>query len=335
MGWYESQLVRFRQGTPEMIGGWQRLSQYTFLGICRALWSWITLGGSNLVAVGTNLKYYVERGGQYYDITPLADTTTGDVTFAATNGSSILTVTDVGYNDCIIGDFVTFSNAVSLGGNITAAVLNQEYQITFVDPGTGDYTIDVGVAANASDIGDGGALTVAEYQINVGPEIQAPVTGWGAGAWGLGLWGIGTPSEDELRIWSQSNYGEDLIFGPRYGGIYYWDASAGVTNNRAVNIVDIPGASDAPVTQHAILVSDVSRFVFAFGANEIGQTEADPMLIRWSDQEDYLNWSPLPTNQAGEIRLSHGSEISTAIQTRQEVVVLTDMAVYKIGRAHV
>jgi hypothetical protein len=330
MGWYEAQLVRFRQGTPETIGGWQKLSDYTYQGVCRALWSWITLDGFNLVAAGTNLKYYIERGGVYYDITPLADTTTGDATFAATAGSSVLTVSDSGYTGYISGDFVTFSDAVGLGGNITAAVLNKEYEIIFADQGSGTYTIDVGVTANASDIGDGGGATVAEYQINVGPAVQIPITGWGAGQWGFGPWGIGTPSTDELRIWSQANYGEALIFGPRYGGIYYWDPTGGVSNNRAVNVADIVGASDVPVTQHYIIVSDVSRFVFAFGCNEVGSTTADPMLIRWSDQEDYLNWTPLPTNQAGEIRLSHGSEISTAIQTRQEIVVLTDMAVYSL-----
>jgi hypothetical protein len=325
MGWYESQLVRFRQGTPEVIGGWQRVSQYTFLGVCRALWSWITLGGVNLVAVGTNLKYYVERGGQYYDITPLAATTTGDATFAATDGSSILTVTDVGYNDYIIGDFVTFSGAVTLGGNITDTVLNQEYQIISI-PAANQYTIDVGVVANASDIGDGGASVDAAYQINVGPEYEVPSVGWGAGSWGAGVWGFGGTSFDELRLWTQSNFGEDLIFGPRYGAIYYWDASAGTTNNRAVQLT----GTEVPTKQHAILVSDVSRFVFAFGCNDIGSSDINPMLVRWSDQEDPYNWLPAPTNQAGSVLLSHGSEISTAIQTRQEIVVLTDMAVYSL-----
>lgn len=328
-GWYESEKVRFRQGSPEVIGGWQPLTLATYQGVCRALFDWTTLGGAKIVATGTNLKYYVETGSAYYDITPIADTTTGTATFTATPGSSLVVVNDPSYNTHVIGDFVTFSNAVSLGGNITATVLNQEYQMVFVNPTTGDYTIDVGVAANASDIGDGGASTVAAYQISVGPEIQVPAVGWGAGLWGGGPWGIGTSSDLELRLWSQQNYGEDLIFAPRYGGIYYWDSSTGVTT-RAVLLQDVMASSDVPTVQHWVLVSDVSRFVFAFGCNEIGSAQADPMLIRWSDQEDAWNWTPAATNQAGEIRLSHGSEIATALQTRQEILVWTDIALYSL-----
>ena len=328
-GWYESEKVRFRQGSPEVIGGWQPLTLATYQGVCRALFDWTTLGGAKIVAVGTNLKYYVETGAAYYDITPLAATTTGTATFTATPGSSLVVVNDPDYDTHVNGDFVTFSGAVSLGGNITATVLNKEYQMVFVNPTTNDYTIDVGVLASVSDVGDGGASTVAEYQINVGPAIQVPAVGWGAGLWGGGTWGVGTASDIELRIWSQNNYGEDLIFGPRYGPMYYWDASAGV-NTRAELLQDVMTSYDVPVVQHYILVSDVSRFVFAFGCNEIGQTSVDPMLIRWSDQEDAWNWTPEPTNQAGEIRLSHGSEIASAIQTRQEILVWTDIAVYSL-----
>lgn len=328
-GWYEGDKVRFRQGSPEMIGGWQPISLNTFTGVCRALFDWVTLSGAKLIAVGTNVKYYIEQGTVYYDITPLADTTTGDATFTATPGETTLIVDDPSYTDYVLGDYVTFSNAVGLGGAITAAVLNREYEIVGIDLGTMTYVIDTGVVATVGDVGDGGASTVAEYQINVGPEFQVPRVGWGAGPWGGGTWGVGVPNDLELRLWSQSNYGEDLIFGPRYGGIYYWDATDGVTT-RAENLADKVGASGVPVVQHYILISDVSRFVFAFGANEIGQTTADPMLVRWSDQEDALNWTPAPTNQAGDIRLSHGSEISTALQTRQEILVWTDIAVYAL-----
>lgn len=328
-GFYESEKVRFRQGSPEMIGGWQPLTLATYQGVCRALFDWTTLGGAKIVATGTNLKYYVETGASYYDITPIANTTTGTTTFAATLGSSIVTVTDSGDTTHVIGDFVTFSSAASLGGDITAAVLNKEYQIVMVNPSTGAYTIDVGVAATAGDVGNGGASTVAEYQLSVGPEIQVPSVGWGAGLWGGGTWGVGTSTDIELRIWSQGNYGEDLIFGPRYGGMYYWDSSSGV-NTRAVKLSTVFPSSDVPTTQHYILISDVSRFVFAFGCNPIGSAQADPMLIRWSDQEDAWNWSPQSTNQAGEIRLSHGSEISTALQTRQEILVWTDIAMYSL-----
>lgn len=328
-GWYESQLVRFRNGSPEVIGGWQPLTLATYQGVCRALFDWTTLGGAKIVATGTNLKYYVETGAQYYDITPIAQITTGTATFTATPGSSLVVVNDPAYNTHVIGDFVTFSNTTSLGGNITDTVLDNEFQMVFVDPITGDYTIDVGVQATAGDIGDGGALTVAEYQINVGPEIQVPAVGWGAGLWGGGPWGIGTSSDIELRIWSQSNYGEDLIFGPRYGAMYYWDASTGVTN-RAVELSTVFPSADVPTKQHYILVSDVSRFVFAFGCNDYGSNIIDPMLIRWSDQEDACNWTPSPTNQAGSVRLSHGSEISHALQTRQEILCWTDIALYSL-----
>ena len=328
-GWYESEKVRFRSGSPEVIGGWQPLTLDTYQGVCRALFDWTTLGGAKIVATGTNLKYYVETGARYYDITPITNTTTGTATFAATLGSSIVTVTDSGDTTHVIGDFVTFSSAASLGGDITAAVLNKEYQIVMVNPSTGAYTIDVGVAATAGDVGNGGGATVAAYQLSVGPEIQVPAIGWGAGLWGGGTWGVGTSSDIELRIWSQSNYGEDLIFGPRYGGMYYWDASAGV-NTRAVELSTVFPSSGVPTVQHYILISDVSRFVFAFGCNEIGSATADPMLIRWSDQEDAWNWTPSATNQAGEIRLSHGSEIASALQTRQEILVWTDIAVYSL-----
>jgi len=326
-GWYECDKVRFRQGTPEVIGGWNKLSDNTFLGVCRSLWNWITLGGSNLMAVGTNLKYYIENGGQYYDITPIRKTTTGTATFAASNGSSIITVTD-NIHDAVIGDFVTFSLAVSLGGNITAAVLNQEYQILSA-PTINTYTIDVSVAANILDVGNGGAATEAEYQINVGPEIQVPRTGWGAGAWGYGYWGIGGSTDIELRMWSQSNFGQNLVFGPRYGAMYYWDANAGVAV-RGVRLDSILGASDVPLTQHYILVSDVSRFVFAFGCNDISDTVVNPMLVRWSDQESAIDWTPSPLNQAGSLQLSHGSEIRTALQVRQEILVFTDTALYSM-----
>jgi hypothetical protein len=327
-GWYESDKVRFRQGTPEKIGGWVQLSTKRFLGVCRSIWSWATLGGAPLKGVGTNIKFYIERGGDYYDITPLRQTTSaGDVTFAATDGSDVLVVTDTG-NGATEGSFVTFSGAVSLGGNITADVLNREYQIaTLISANS--YRIVAPVTANASDVGDGGASVVGAYQINVGPEIQEPLSGWGAGPWGLGPWGIGLPGNEPIRIWNQNNYGEDLVFGPRGGGLFYWDATSGV-GARGVSIASMMGASDVPLFQNKLLVSDVSRFVLCFGTDEIGFPELDPMLVRWSDQEDFTNWTPAATNQAGGLRLSLGSQIVTAVQNRQEVLVFTDLALYSL-----
>jgi hypothetical protein len=326
-GWYVCDKIRFRQGTPESIGGWVRISSATYQGVCRALWNWITLDGSNLMAVGTNLKYYIENGGAYYDITPIRSTTTGTATFAATNGSSTLTVTDAAHG-CLVGDFVTYTLAVSLGGVITATVLNQEYQIVSV-PTVNTYTINVTTVANASDTGNGGGATVAKYQLNVGPETQIPLIGWSAGFWGEGYWGIGGSTAIPLRLWSQNNFGEDLIFGARGGAIYYWDKTTGLTT-RGVPVTGLVGASNVPTVQNYILVSDISRFVFVFGCNEVGSAVQDPLLIRWSDQESVVDWTPAATNQAGSLRLSHGSAIQTALQTRQEVLVFTDTAVYSM-----
>jgi len=329
-GWYECDKIRFRSGTPEKIGGWDRISANFFLGVCRSMWNWVTLGGANLLGVGTNLKFYIESGGTYYDITPIRATSTiNNNPFVATLSSSVIAVTDTAHG-CFTGDFVTFSGAVGLGGNITAAVLNAEYQVTVVD--VNSYTITVSAVANATDVSGspgGGAAVVAAYQINTGFEYAVPIVGWGAGGWGTGVWGTGTTSLEGLRLWSQFNFGEDLIFGPRGGAIYYWDSSVG-TGTRAVNLTTKVGASDVPTVQNTILVSDVSRFVLCFGCNELGSATQNPMLIRWSDQEDAANWTPAATNQAGSLQLSRGSEIIAAIQSRQEIIVFTDNAVYAL-----
>jgi len=328
-GWYECDKVRFRQGNPEKIGGWTRFSADTFLGVCRSLWSWTTLGGNKLVGVGTNLKFYVNQGGQYYDITPIrASSTINTDPFVATLGSDVITVSDTAHGG-ITGDFVTFSGAVGLGGNITAGVLNAEHQVTVVDADT--YTITVPATANATDVSGspgGGAAVVAAYQLTTGPEFEVPAVGWGAGGWGLGPWGTGSVGQTVLRLWNQFNFGEDLLFGPRGGGLYYWDSSVGVTS-RGFNLADV-GDTDTPVFQNHIVVSDASRFTLVFGTNDYGSAVLDPMLIRWSDQENPLVWSPAITNQAGSIRLSHGSEIVTAVQTRQEIVTFTDQALYSL-----
>lgn len=327
-GWYDCDKVRFRQGFPEKIGGWSPISVSTFLGVCRSLHQWVTLGSINLLGVGTHLKFYLEQGGGYNDITPIrATTSAGDVTFSATDGSTTITVSDTGHG-ARINDFVTFSGAVSLGGVITADVLNKEYQIvTIIDANS--YTITSAVAANSSDTGNGGASVVGEYQIRTGEAAEVPLTGWGGGTWGSGVWGTGGTSTENIRLWSQSNFGEDLIFGPRGGDIFYWDATNGV-NTRGVYLSSLAGASDVPVQQNYIVISDISRFVFCFGTNDIGTATVDPMLVRWSDQEDPANWTPASTNQSGSLRLSRGSEIVTAKQSRQEILVWTDSSVYSL-----
>jgi len=320
-GWYESDKIRFRQGTPEKIGGWERISENTFLGVCRSLHQWSTLEGLIYTGVGTNLKFYVESGGAYYDITPIEETNTLTDPFDTTNASSIVTVTDPGLGNLLSGDFVTFSGATAVGG----LTINGEYQIISVDPLATTYTIDAGSLATSTATG-GGTVTAA-YQINTGAAIAVPLVGWGASTWGSGTWGVGATSTKALRLWSQSNFGEDLIFGPRGGAIYYWDASAGLAT-RAVDLADVVGASGVPTSQNYLLVSDVSRFVFAMGCEDGGVFDA--MLIRWSDQEDATNWTPAATNQAGSLRLSRGSEIVTATQSRQEILVWTDTSLYSL-----
>jgi len=330
--WYETDKVRFRRGLPQKIGGWEQISSNTYLGVARSLFNWATLSGQNLVAAGTNLKYYIERGGAYFDVTPIrATTAAGDVTFAAVNGDATLTVSDTAHG-ALQNDFVTYSGAVSLGGNITADVLNQEYQIaTIINEDS--YTIEAKdtsgneVLANASDTGNGGASVVGAYQINTGNEIEVPFSGWGAGRWGSGTWGTGGTTLAPMRIWSQSNFGEDLFFAHRGGAPLYWDASSGV-GTRGVYVSSLGGASDVPTTVNLAFVSDIFRFAFCFGANDIGTSTLDPMLIRWSDQEDVANWTPAATNQAGSLRLSDGTEIVDAIQARQEILVWSDAALY-------
>ena len=319
-GWYECDKIRFRQGTPEKIGGWARISASTFLGVCRSLWNWVTLASLNLVSVGTNLKFYIEQGGNYNDITPIRTTTTLGTDPFTGNGTTTVTVTATSHG-CVTGDFVTFSGVTGT----YATLLNAEYQVTVLD--TNSYTITTAsvVAAGAT----GGAAVSAAYQINTGPAYAIPLTGWGAGTWSSGAWGVGGTSNTSIRLWSQGNWGEDLIFGPRGGGMYYWDATTGVTV-RGVDLSTTSGANGVPTAQNYIFISDINRFVFAMGCNEIGSSTLDPMLIRWSDQESAVDWTPAATNQAGSLRLSHGSEIVTAVQARQEIVVFTDSSIYSL-----
>jgi hypothetical protein len=475
-GWYDGDKVRFRQGTPEKIGGWTRFSSNTFLGICRSLWNWVTLSGLNIIGVGTSLKFYLENGGAYYDITPIRASVSLTNPFDITNNSSIVFVTDANggfYNN----DFVTFYGSSAIG-NLT---ILGEYQITVID--STHYTINLGSSVSitiaspatltsqfqlanntpvvltttgslpypftpnviyyvvntsgytfqlaatvggaalstfgstqsgahtatpkaTSTVAAGGGTVRAVYQINTGSDIQVPLAGWGAGYWGSGYWGIGTTNPLPLRLWSQNNFGQDLIFGPRGGPMYYWSANVGVAgfpatitnanpgvvtgvaltagtaitltttgqlptglnagviyyvvnpvsntfnlattpggtainttgtqsgthrvSSRGIPVSSLNGASSVPLQQNSILISDTSRFVFVFGCNPYLETTFDPMEIRWSDQESVTDWAPSATNQAGSIRLSHGSEIITAIQSRQEIVVFTDSSVYSL-----
>jgi hypothetical protein len=321
-GWWVCDKVRFRQGTPEAIGGWVRLSGSTYQGIARALHVWLSLLGNQYVGVGTHLKYYIENGGAYYDITPLRETQALTDPFSTVSASSTVTVTDVGHG-ASTGDYVTFSGAAAVGG----LTLNGEYTVTVLSANT--YTIEA--SSPASGTATGGGTVTAAYQLPVGNAVETPTIGWSSGAWGTGAWGIGTASFVQLRLWSHSNFGEDLVFCPRGGTLYTWDASAPTPLTvRGVPVSGLVGASDVPTVVNSVLVSDVSRFVFAFGCNELGDTELDPLLVRWSDQESLVDWTPSPLNQAGGLRLSIGSEIVARQQLRQEVLVWTDAALYSM-----
>lgn len=347
-GWHDCSNVRFQKGFPEKIGGWQKRSFESYLGTCRSLHPWVTLDQDQFIGVGTHLKFYIEQGGAFNDITPLRTTTSaGAVTFSATDGSSRIVVTNTAHG-AVVNDFVSFSGAVSLGGNITADVLNQEYQVAeVVDANT--YYIDARlqasltaitengqlvptlVVANASDTGNGGASVVGVYQITVGLDTQVGGAGWGAGGWSRAGWGdpgVDPVVQNTLRLWTQDNFGEDLLFNVRNGGIYYWDATNGL-GTRGVNITELAGSNLAPTVAKQVMVSDRDRHVVAFGCD--GQANIgvqDPLLIRFSDQENVLDWESTATNTAGDLRLGSGSEIITAIETRQQVLIFTDTTLY-------
>jgi hypothetical protein len=349
-GWFDGNKIRFRFGFPEKIGGWQRKSTKSFLGVCRALHPWVTLSNDQYIGVGTSLKYYIERGGGYNDITPLRTTTAaGDVTFAATDGSSTLTVTDTNHG-AVAGDFVTFSGSVSLGGNITAAVLNQEYEIDSIVNSNSytitaravatlsDITIDgqytpTPVVANSSDSGDGGAAVIGAYQINVGLDTAVSGAGWGVGTWSRGAWGSASNQSlvtNQLRLWSHDNFGEDLLMNVRDGGLYYWDASGGLSA-RAVGLSTLSGANATPTVAKQVLVSDRDRHVIAFGCDpQATPGTQDPLTIRFSSQESLTDWAATATNTAGELRLGSGSEIVRAVETRQQILVFTDTTLYSM-----
>ena len=337
--WYDCDKVRFRLGFPEKIGGWIQLSATTFLGSARDLHSFVALDGTGYIGVGTHLKYYIVEGGAYNDITPIRLTTSaGDVTFSATDGSSLITVDDTDHG-AIENDFVTFSGAVSLGGNITADVLNQEYQIVSI-LSTSSYTIEAKdltgatVTADASDTGDGGASVVGAYQINVGLDTTVAGTGWGAGVWSRGTWGssasllaVGTT----LRLWSSDNFGEDLIINARDAGIYYWDKSTSSSPfARAVALDSLSGAdAGTPTIAKQVLVSDNDRHVIVFGSDPVDNIGTqDPLLIRFSDQEDITTWIPTATNTAGDLRIGSGTKIVCAVETRQQILVFTDVSLH-------
>jgi len=342
-GWFDANLVRFRKGLPEKIGGWAKSTLNTYQSTVRALHAWVDLSLTKYLGLGATWKYYIKEGANFYDVTPLRVTTAaGDVTFAATNGSSTITVTDTSHG-AVTNDFVTFSGAASLGGNVIATALNQEYQILLVTSAntytiTAKDTSGATITANASDSGNGGSSVVGAYQINVGLDSFVESTGWGAGTWGAGAWGSATAitASNQLRLWSHDNFGEDLVMNVRAGGVYYFDTSAATLGTtRAIPLTSLSGANLTPTLALQVLVSDIDRHVVCLGADPISGSSRsgtlDPMLVAWSDQENAAVWEPLSTNTAGSFRLSAGSQIIGAIRARQETLIWTDTALYSMS----
>ena len=341
-GWFDINLVRFKNGRPQKFGGWSKTTSQTYLGTVRALHGWVSLGGTKYLGLGSHLKYYVKDNSDFDDITPIRSTTSaGDVTFSASNGSSEITVTDTAHG-AVKNDFVTFSGASSLGGNITAAVLNQEYQIdSLVNANsykiTAKDTTGSTVTANSSDSGNGGSSVVGTYQINVGLDVFVPSTGWGIDPWGSSTWGA---SEDlspknQLRLWTHDNFGEDLIINVRAGGIYRWVENNG-TSTRAVELSGQSGANLVPTVGLQVITSEKDRHLIVLGADPLNTNGdartgvIDPMLVAFSDQEDPLQFQPLTTNTAGSLRLSSGSKIIGAVKARQEILIWTDTSLYSM-----
>ena len=340
-GWFDCNLVRFRKGRPEKFGGWSKLTNNTYLGTARALHPWVSLSGTKFLGLGTTFKYYINEGNSFADITPIRSTTSaGDVTFDSTSGSSSIQVTDTAHG-AVANDFVTFSGAATLGGNITAAVLNQEYQIAAIENNnsyviTAKDTSGNAVLANSDDDpGNGGSSVVGTYQINVGLDDYVSGTGWGANAWGEGTFGSASALSEtgQLRLWTHDNFGENLIINPRNGGIYKWVENNGTTT-RAVELSGITGANQVPTVGLQVITSEKDRHLIVLGSDPVSGTTRtgviDPMLIAFSDQENELEFEPKTTNTAGSLRLSSGSSIIGAVKSRQEILVWTDTALYSM-----
>ena len=344
-GWYECDKVRFFSGYPQKLGGWQKSSSYFFFGVSRQLFNWVTSYSDNFIAVGTQNHVYIEVGGQYYNITPLRATTTNTATFAATSGSATIVVTDNAHG-AQNGDFVTFSGAVSLGGNITANILNQNYKISNVTVNTYEIqarttsqTALVPQAANASDSGNGGGAVVSKYGISSGYATTTFGYGWSSGGWGDPPFGLGgsTPIKLLQRDWWFDNFDNDLVMNIRKGVIYYWERGTSASPTTALGTVAVPlntltGQADVPTAAMQVLVSQNDKHLLAFGCQPYGggATDYDPLLIRWANQDEPQMWTPLVTNSAGFIRVSRGSEIVRAFPTRQEILVYTNSNLYSL-----
>lgn len=317
--WTGGDNVRFRANKLEKIGGWILNTQQTFLGVARAIHGWFDLSGAGKTAIGTNKKLYIYYGGTLYDVTPVDESgTMANNPFTTTNGSPIVTVADTTHARSV-GDYVNFAGASATGG----ITIDGWYTVTsIVDANT--YTITHTANATSSVTGGGASVTFT-YLLSVGNEYAFAGFGWGAGTWGASTWGTPRATSNitlQLRTWTMDNWGEDLIANPAGGYVYLWDNSGG-TGIRATKITNAPKCN-------GIIISPNDRHLIALGAVPNGGTDIDPMLIRWSAQEDYNTWAPAATNTAGSLRLTDGSKIIGALRARNEILVWTDTALYSI-----
>jgi hypothetical protein len=330
--WFDCDKIRFRSGLPQKIGGWERYSNSTTDGQIRFLLNFISLDENNYLAIGSSQRFYIEEGGEFNNITPIRRTVTLGANPITTGsaGSGIITVTDTGHG-AVLNDFVTLANATTTDG-VTAAQMDTTHQITEIVSANA-YKVETAGSASSGSTAGGGSSVTATYEINVGLDTAVQGTGFGAGTWSRGTWGsaatISAGAITQLRLWYGDNFGEDLIFNVRNGGVYYWDASVG-TGTRADALSDESGASDAPTIATQVMVSNNDRHVLAFGCNDRGATAQDKLLIRWSDQEDAVDWTPTTANTAGDLRLNSGSQIVRAYDTRQEILVWTEEALFSM-----
>ncbi len=337
-GWYNTNKVRFVQGFPKKIGGFAKYTVSAFIGICRSLYNYTPSGVSNFMAIGTSKKVYLDTGGTITDITGVRLTSgAGDATFAATNTSASITVTENSHG-ANAGDYVTFSGAASLGGNITAAVINKEYVIDSVTDGN-IYKFTATATANSSDSGNGGGSAVAQYQMPVGLDISTQGLGWGTDGWNDLGWGLASNIADgvylPLRLIHFTKYFDDLVYNARYtidgddsGQIYYW-ANNSALNTRAVLLSTLGSASDVPtkVTQVLISQDNTSGTLLALGCVPYGGSAHDPLAVRWSDATVIQNWTPSDLTTAGSLNVQNGSAIMTGVPTSNETLIFTESSV--------
>ena len=330
--WFDCDKIRFRSGLPQKIGGWQRFSEDTAAGQIRFLFNFISLTENNYLAIGSSQKFYIEEGGEFNDITPIRKTSNlgANPVTTGSSGSGEITVTDSSHG-AVLNDTVIFASLTDTD-SITAAQLNTSHQITEIVSDNAYKVVTAGSAGSGSTAGGGGSGT-ANYEINVGLDTAVQGLGFGAGTYSRGTYGsaatIAAGAYNELRLWSADNFGEDLIFNVRNGGVYYWDESDGI-GNRGIALSTETGASNAPTLAVQVMVDNNSRHVLAFGCNELGSSTQDKLLIRWSDQESAVDWTPTALNSSGDLRLNSGSQIIKAYATRQETLVWTEDTLFSL-----